>query len=284
MNNTITTIIQNALQEDIPSTDITSDCLFTQDTPTTATIISKEPGVFFGENIIKEVFQLVDPSVSVTLHIKDGDIFSPKTIIASLKGSALSLLKGERTCLNFIQRLSGIATQTKAFVAVLNDPSINVLDTRKTTPGLRLLEKAAVVAGGGKNHRFNLSDMVLIKENHLSHFLKTYGKEELALRFKTFKKANPTIPIEIEIESPSQLKDLDLSDVDYILFDNFTLEMIEEGIALKKELGYKAEIEISGNVALNTIGNYRGLEIQRISIGSITHSVKAIDFSMLIDL
>jgi nicotinate-nucleotide pyrophosphorylase (carboxylating) len=277
-------IIRKALEEDIPSSDITSDCLFTKDTITKATIISKEPGVFFGEALIKEVFQQIDPSVKIIQFVKDGDIFPPKTVIASFEGSALSLLKGERTCLNFIQRMSGIATQTKAFVAVLNDPSISVLDTRKTTPGLRNIEKAAVLAGGGKNHRFNLSDMVLIKENHLSHFLKNHSKDDLSERLKSFKTTHPTIPIEIEIELPAQLSYLDLSSVDYILFDNFTVPMIEEGLKIKKELGYSAEIEVSGNVALNTIGNYRGLDIDRISIGSITHSVKAIDFSMLIEL
>lgn len=277
-------LIQHALKEDIPVTDVTSDCLFDSNYSTTATIYAKESGIFYGEALIQGVFEHVDPSVIIHQHIHDGDSFEPKSVICDITGPALSLLKGERTCLNFIQHLSGIATQTHRFVSTLNDNSIDILDTRKTTPGLRQLEKAAVVAGGGKNHRFNLSDMVLIKENHLSHFLKTHPHTELKSRLSTFKKKNPSIPIEIEIESPDQLKSLDLSDVDFILFDNFSIDMIHEGLAIASELRYKAKIEISGNVTLDTVARYRGLGIDRISVGSLTHSVKSIDFSMLIVL
>ena len=277
-------LIQLALHEDIPSRDVTIDCLFDTNAHTTATIHAKESGIFYGESLISSVFQAIDPTVTITQHIHDGDSFEASTVICDFSGPALSLLKGERTCLNFIQHLSGVSTQTHRFVTALDDESIDVLDTRKTTPGLRLLEKAAVVAGGGKNHRFSLSDMVLIKENHLAHFLSIHSKKELAHRLSRFKTNNPTIPIEIEIESPNQLRLLDLNNVDFILFDNFSLDMIHEGLAITSELNYTAKIEVSGNVTLDTISRYKGLGIHRISVGSLTHSVKSIDFSMLITL
>ena len=284
MEKTVDHLIQLALKEDIPTHDVTVSCLFDTNTHTTATIYAKEPGIFYGESLISAVFQQLDPSVTLTQHIHDGDSFSDKSVICDFTGPANSLLKGERTCLNFIQHLSGVATQTHRFVTALNDSSIDVLDTRKTTPGLRLLEKEAVVAGGGKNHRFSLSDMVLIKENHLAHFLKLHSAEILKTRLSHFKKKNPTIPIEIEIESPAQLRLLDLHDVDFILFDNFTVEMIHEGLSIATDLNYSAKIEVSGNVTLESISRYRGLGIHRISVGSLTHSVKSIDFSMLVTL
>jgi len=284
MKKELITLIDLAIQEDLPGRDVTSDCLFYEDKTTTAEIIAKQEGVFFGAEIIPLVCHRIDPSLSVSVLVEDGHLCRNQTVIATFSGSARQLLIAERTCLNFIQRLSGVATQTKRFVDALDDASIHLLDTRKTTPGFRELEKAAVSAGGGYNHRMSLSDMVLVKENHIAHFLKHHSPEAFSERLRHFKLTHPDIPIEVEIENPEDLNTYDLSSVDYILFDNFSLDMIHRGIQLKKDRGYRAEIEISGNVSLETISRYRGLDIQRISVGSMTHSVPAMDFSMLIHL
>ena len=198
--------------------------------------------------------------------------------VVSLK----TVLKAERVMLNFIQRLSGIATTTSHFVARLNNPKIHVLDTRKTTPLYRFLERQAVVAGGGENHRLNLSDMVLLKENHLTQLANEGRLHQLHQLMETFKKTHPNIWIEIEIETIEQLQTMDLTLADVIMLDNFNLQTIEPAVKLCKILGFKALIEVSGNVTLDNIGRFSHLPIDRISVGSLTHSHKALDLSLLI--
>ncbi|MFT5171727.1 MAG: nicotinate-nucleotide pyrophosphorylase (carboxylating) [Candidatus Marinamargulisbacteria bacterium] len=275
-------LLKNALDEDRPETDITSAYFLPENPDVTASIISRQTGIFYGEEIIHAIFKVIGEKVDLNIFCPNGSPLEKNQRICSLKGPIKPILLAERVMLNFIQRLSGISTTTAQFVEELDDPSIKILDTRKTTPLLRSLERNAVKAGGGVNHRFSLSDMVLLKENHLSQWISKNTPQSLADRIARFKKENPDILVEIEVESINQLTALDLSSADIIMFDNFSLPQIEEGVTVCKNQNYQAEIEISGNVSLETIHQYAGLDIQRISIGSLTHSVRALDLSLLI--
>lgn len=281
MINEINAHIQLALQEDIPNGDITSQCLNIENYPGSATLLAKQSGIFYGEAIVSQVCTLVDTSISFSLSIKDGQSFHKGQSLGYLHGPYASLLKAERILLNFLQRLSGIATQANRYVKQLNNANIQILDTRKTTPGYRYLEKEAVKAGGAHNHRQNLSDMVLIKENHLAAFAEQHGIENLETTLIQFKKTSPHIQIEIEIETLEQLKTYPLEHVDFIMFDNFKVEDVQKGLVILKERNISADIEISGGITLDNIHHYANLNIQRISIGALTHSVPAIDFSLL---
>ena len=224
--------------------------------------------------------QIVTPPITPTIHIKNGSPLSPKTVIATLTGNAHSILKTERVMLNLLQRLSGIATQTNAYVHALNNPNIQILDTRKTTPLWRDLERKAVLAGGGYNHRHNLSDMVLIKENHLA--LNHTTPEQLATKLRTIKQTHPHLKIEIEIETLAQLETLPLEDVDYILLDNFSETLLDKAIMCCQKKYPTKLIEVSGNITLANIHTLQTKAIHRISCGALTHSVTACDLSLLI--
>ncbi len=273
-------LFQIALEEDCPAGDVTAQCLLKKNTLHEATIISKDTGIFCGELIFSSLIALVSPLIEYQIHVKDGEPLTPNQYIATLKGPAFSLLILERPLLNFLQRLCGISTLTHRYVTTLNNPKIDILDTRKTSPGLRDLEKYAVKIGGGKNHRMSLSDMVLIKENHLDALKKEGAIAELHTRIQSFKLAAPHIPIEIEIETLDQLEAFDLKAVDFILLDNFDISDIEKAIVQCKAKGYTAKLEISGNISLETLPLYRHLDIHRISIGKLTHSAPAFDLSL----
>ena len=275
-------LIQRALDEDMPRTDCTQDCLGATSDVCTARLITKENGVFYGVDIISTCCTILSPRIEPTIQFTDGQCMTAGDTIATLLGPADTILKIERTLLNFLQRLSGIATLTQQVVSVLDNPKIEVVDTRKTTPGLRFLEKRAVVAGGGHNHRFSLSDMVLIKENHLSRFLMSNEAGLLGEKIKNYKRDYPTIKVEIEIESIDQLSLFDLSDVDYIMLDNFSYEAIQAASVFIRSSYPNAKIEVSGNITIDTIASYRTLDIDRISMGCLTHSVRALDLSLLL--
>lgn len=281
MNQELNQLLMRALKEDIPKSDITFDCLLKENPIISATVIAKASGIFFGESIFKALFNETQESVS--LHVKDGEKVENKTLIATVSAPAKSLIGKERVLLNLIQRLSGIATLTHTFVKKLNTNHISVLDTRKTTPGLRFLEKDAVRAGGGTNHRQNLSDMVLIKENHLSLLDKESALSQLDNRIQSFKSSHPEIKIEIEIETLEQLKTVNFSNIDYVLLDNFSIDDVKEASAFLRKHWPLIEIECSGNINLDTISLYSNLDIDRVSVGSLTHSAKALDISLLID-
>ena len=281
LENETQTLIQMALKEDCPSTDITCQSLCLSNTPIEAKIIAKEPGIFFGHDVALMIRNAVDTTLNVTCHVQDGAAIANQQTLLSLSGPSLSLLRAERVLLNFLQRLCGIATTTHQYVQALNNPNIAILDTRKTTPGLRHLEKQAVVAGGGKNHRHSLSDMMLIKENHLRALSMEGRLNDLETCLIAHKKSHPLIPTEVEVETLDQIRTFPLHLVDYVMFDNFTPDMIKEGVTLLKARNIQAEIEISGGVTLDTLPLYRILPIHRISIGALTHSVKALDLSLL---
>jgi len=276
----LTELIQLTYEEDIPGGDITSELTVPVDTPADARIITKAEGVFFGTSVIRECIRHVDPTIHCSLDVADGDRITPNTRLMTLHGRMRSLLKFERVALNFLQRLCGVASSTRAYVDALGNANIQVLDTRKTTPLLRELEKQAIVAGGGANHRFGLSDMVLIKENHLLSMQTAGCLHELESRLIDFKSRHPNIPIEIEIETLSQIDQLPLHHADIVMFDNFPFELISVGAERLSRRAPTAKIEISGNITLDTISRYRHSPIHRISVGSLTHSVKALDLSM----
>ncbi len=273
--------IKNALHEDKPTIDVTSDLLLSDAHQATAHVISKAHGVFFGQPIIDGITSIT-PSLSCEQLLNDGDNVAPNDICVTITGDLRTIVEIERTLLNFLQRLSGIATITSEFVTALNDPSIAILDTRKTTPLLRDLEKQAVLSGGGRNHRFGLHDMVLVKENHLHLYLHHYGIEAFNQKINAHKKSHPTIPIEIEIPSFSLLKQLDLTHVDIVMFDNMSLHALAECIDYLNTQPASPLKEVSGNITLDSISLYKGIDIDRISIGSLTHSVNALDLSLLV--
>jgi nicotinate-nucleotide pyrophosphorylase (carboxylating) len=281
MFNEINDHIALAIKEDLPNGDITSQCLSLAAKSGKARIIAKEDGVFYGSDVLQAVCTHIDPTLSVSLSIHNGQSFYTGQTIAHITGDYANILKAERIMLNFLQRLCGIASMANRFVTALNDPNINILDTRKTTPGYRYLEKEAVKAGGAHNHRLNLSDMVLIKENHLTAFEEEHGLDALEATLAKFKKENPNIKIEIEVETLDQCQNLPLHTVDYVMFDNFSIEQIQAGIDILNSRNVNAEIEVSGGITLKTIHLYRGLNIHRLSVGGLTHSVKACDLSLL---
>jgi len=279
---TLDLIIQQSLNEDAPHGDITVDSLFDQSTSQNATLIAKSNGIFFGKAIIQAFLNYADPDHQVIFYVDDGDFVTASTKLCNFKSTFSKILLIERSMLNLIQHLSGVATLTNQFVKKLNAPHIAICDTRKTMVGLRNLEKNAVKAGGGTNHRFGLSDMILIKENHLKLFENLYALSSLDSVIQRAKRTNPQLKAEIEIETLDQLKTLPLASFDYVMFDNFSITSIPEASAFCRSLYPHLKIEVSGNVSLDTIENYRCLDIDRISIGALTHSAPAFDISLLL--
>lgn len=277
----ITECIKIAFHEDLPSIDVTSNLLLNNQRHAKAHIVSKAHGVFFGGPIIDAMNQM-NPLISCELLVNDGDTIVPNDICVSITGDLRTIVEIERTLLNFIQRLSGISTITSEFISALNDPTIDILDTRKTTPLLRELEKQAVVAGGGKNHRFGLHDMVLVKENHLYLYVEEFGMASFNEKIKGHKISEPTMLIEVEVSSLELLQQLDLNVIDIVMFDNMPFEELFRCIDFVNQQPKKPLKEVSGNIRLDTISMYRGIDIERISIGSLTHSVNALDLSLLV--
>jgi len=274
-------LVSSALYEDCPNEDISANLVLDNEQEGRAKIIAKSDGVFYGTEIIDTLFHISDSHANIVIYKRNGEKVISGDVICDIRSYSKTILKIERVLLNFLQRLSGVATTTRAYVDKLNNPSIQILETRKTTPMLRFLEKKAVVAGGGFNHRFSLSDMVLFKENHLHELRKSDKLHELPLIFKKFKNENPGTKVEIEVEQLDELKEWDLSGVDIIMFDNFSLSDIPKAIKICQEKGYPAQLEVSGNITLENIHLYRDFEIQRISIGALTHSYKVLDLSLL---
>ena len=278
----VDTLIDLAIQEDNPNGDISAELCIDTNSHSTAKLIAKENGVFFGTQICTQLISKIDPTIQLTLQTKDGQAFITSETLLTLSGSTKSLLILERVLLNFLQHLCGISTITQAYVKALNNDKIQLLDTRKTRPAYRHLEKAAVLAGGGYNHRLNLSDMVLLKENHVKAFLNDHDIATFSERLQKHRQKHPHIPIEIEVETLEELEAWPLEFADYIMLDNFSIPKIKDGLEICKKRHLNAQIEVSGNITLDTIQDYRNLDIHRISIGRLTHSVKAIDLSLLI--
>ncbi len=262
--------IEQGLKEDLGEGDITTDNIVPNDLVWQAEIIAKETIIICGIEIFKNTFLALDVNTICTSYFSDGDLIESGQKILSLKGRARVLLKGERTALNILQRLSGIATSTNEFVKLAD--KIKILDTRKTTPGLRIFEKYAVACGGGENHRFGLFDAVMIKDNHI----KAAGSIKEAVS-KIRKNLNETYKIEVEVSNLNEVEEAISCKVDRIMLDNMSLEKMKEAIY---RIDKKAEIEVSGGINIETVKQLSGLDLDFISIGALTHSSKAADISM----
>ncbi|MBN2794869.1 MAG: carboxylating nicotinate-nucleotide diphosphorylase [Clostridia bacterium] len=271
-NYKIDPIILNALDEDVSYVDITSDILISEDSKDTAEMMSKADGVVAGLSVAKRVFEIVDPTIEVEILKNDGDHVAYGDVLLRVKGSSRSLLKAERVALNLLQRMSGIATQAYLYANEVKDYKLRVVDTRKTTPGLRILEKYAVLKGGCFNHRFNLSDAVMIKDNHI----KAVGSITDAVN-----KAKAMIPhttkIEVEVESLLQLEEALKAKADIIMLDNMDNETMAKAVEMNKG---QAILEASGNITLERLKAIGAIGIDVVSVGALTHSVKAFDISM----
>lgn len=264
-------IIKDALLEDIPSEDITTNSIVDKKSMSTIELLCKEEGVVAGLEIFKRVFDILG-DVEVKLYKKDGDRIYPKENIAFLKGSTRNILLGERIALNLLQRMSGIATLTSVFTEELKGSKTKLLDTRKTTPNLRVLEKYSVRVGGGHNHRFNLSDGVMLKDNHISAAGGIKRAVELARDNTSFVRK-----IEVECENLEMVKEALEAKADIIMLDNMTLDAAREAVEV---ISGRALTEFSGNVSLKNIKNIGCIGVDYVSVGALTHSAKILDLSM----
>jgi len=272
-------IISLALEEDSALNDITSKNIISKDTVASAVLMAKHSGIICGLDVFKQVFLKLDKNFHFEIFKNDGQKVKNGDIILKMKGPAYYLLCGERTALNFIQALSGIATTTNIFANIVKNTNTCIYDTRKTMPGLRHISKYAVRCGGGKNHRMSLADMVLIKDNHLKLITNLVKKVE------EIRKKHKNILIQVECETKKHVLDALKAKVDLIMLDNMKKEQVKKMIKLIRQNStqtYKPEIEISGGVNLNTIKEYAKLGIDRISIGMLTHSAPSLDISLKI--
>ena len=268
--------VAHALREDLggevnADNDITAQ-LLPKETHSHAVIITREDGIFCGKRWVEEVFtQLAGNKVTVTWHVEDGDIISANQSLFELEGPSRVLLTGERTALNFVQTLSGVASEVRTYVNLLAGTKTQLLDTRKTLPGLRTALKYAVLCGGGANHRLGLSDAFLIKENHII----ASGSVRQAVE-KAFW-LHPDVPVEVEVESLEELKDAIKAGADIIMLDNFNTEQMREAVILTKG---QAQLEVSGNVTRQTLREFAETGVDFISVGALTKHVQALDLSM----
>lgn len=271
------TMIRLALAEDVRSGDVTSAWTIPENQNQHARLIAKEDGVLAGLPVIELVFAELNANVNVTLHKQDGDVVKKGDLIAELEGSTRDLLTGERTLLNFIQQLSGVASVAHTFQKALEGGKTKVLDTRKTLPGFRTLQKYAVRVGGGSNHRMGLFDMVLVKDNHIAAAGGVLEALEVVRKNNT-----ENLMVEMEVESLEDLKKLLNKGVDVIMLDNMSNEMMAEALKIIKDSGDKVLVEGSGNMTLERAKEIATLGLDYISVGALTHSVRALDISMRI--
>jgi len=269
-------LIDRALEEDLAGGDITSDALIPLHTKGKASLIVKAPGILAGIDVSKLVFLKIDPFLNFSIHVKDGSRVKPGDNIATVEGDVPGILKGERTALNILQHLSGIATQTSLYVDAVRGLPVKILDTRKTLPGLRMLEKYAVSAGGGINHRMNLGDMVLIKDNHIA-VLRRQGLSIGDMVRLARNRTPQNIKIEIETTNPGEALEAAESGADVVMLDNMDLDAMRQAVALIK---HKAIVEASGGVSLDNVRAIGETGVDWISVGAQTHSARALDISL----
>jgi len=265
-------IVKRALLEDIGSGDITSDSIFYGNEETAGVFLLKQDGVIAGLNVAAAVFEILSPCIKFTPKIKDGEELQKGAIIAEIQGPTAQILKGERVTLNFLQHLSGIATMTRQLVKKIQNTGAKITDTRKTTPGLRVLEKYAVRVGGGVNHRFGLYDSVLIKDNHI----KAAGGIKPAVQ-KVRMRLSHTMKIEVETESPEQVSQALEAGADIIMLDNMDAPTMKQAVDM---IGGQAITEASGGITEQNIAYIARTGVDYISVGALTHSVKALDISL----
>jgi nicotinate-nucleotide pyrophosphorylase (carboxylating) len=269
-------VIDLALAEDISHGDVTSEALIPPDLFSKASLLIKEKGVLAGIEVARRVFQRVDPLVEVDILIKDGSAIKPGDIAGNISGSVISILKAERTALNFLQRLSGIASLTARYAAKARGTDAKIYDTRKTTPGLRLLEKYAVRTGGGQNHRLHLGDAVLIKDNHINA-LRATGMNIRDIVGKARRNAPVGVTIEVEVTNISEVQEALKGGADIIMLDNMGID--DMGRSVKMAAG-RVRLEASGGITLANVRQIAMTGVDIISIGALTHSYKALDISL----
>lgn len=275
MNTYVQLNVKCALEEDLGGEidlkrDLTAQ-LIPQDTQNHAVVITREAGIFCGKEYVQEVYRQLGSNVSISWNVDDGDAINPGQELFSVQGDARVMLSAERTTLNFVQTLSGVATTTNAYVKAIEGTNCKLLDTRKTIPGLRAALKYAVTCGGGKNHRMGLYDMYLIKENHI---IACGGIDKAIAKAHQL---SPGTKIEVEVENLNELQQALDANADIIMLDNFDFQMMKDAVALTNK---KAQLEISGNVTIETIGRFAATGVDFISVGALTKNVRALDLSM----
>lgn len=264
-------VVDLALDEDAPHGDLTSEVFVPADAVATADLVAREPGVFAGAEVFEVAMTTLDPAVKVVVHVADGERFEAGTPLATVHGNARAVLRGERIALNLVQRMCGIATMTAAYVEAAG-PGVRVADTRKTTPGLRALERHAVRCGGGQNHRFSLSDAVMAKDNHLALV------DDVTEAIRAARARLPhTTHLEVEADRIDQIEPVLAGGVDTIMLDNFSLDDLRAGVEL---VAGRALVEASGGVDLSSIGAIATTGVDVISVGALTHSVRNLDLGL----
>jgi nicotinate-nucleotide pyrophosphorylase (carboxylating) len=274
-------ILERAFAEDAPAGDITSQLLIPAEATATAVLNARVPGVFSGATVFRDAMLLIDPDTDVELLLADGEAFDAGTHLARVSGRARSVLLAERVALNLVQRMSAIATKTAEFVKLTEGTAARITDTRKTTPGLRVLERFAVRCGGGANHRFSLSDAVLAKDNHLAVMTGGDPAKLTGLLAAARAQLGHTTHFEVEVDSINQIEPVLAAGVDTIMLDNFTVEELRAGVEL---IGGRARVEASGNVNLQTVAGIAATGVDVISVGGLTHSVTALDQGLDVEL
>jgi len=270
-------VVRLALDEDAPWGDLTSETLIPASATATAELVAREPGVFSGGRVFAATFAATDPTIRVDVLVADGSRFSHGDRLARVTGPARAVLTAERVALNLTQRMTGVATLTDRYVAAVRGTQARIVDTRKTTPGLRALERHAVVSGGGRNHRFSLSDAVMAKDNHLA----LVGPDLTGALRAARERLPHTTRIEVEVDRLEQIPAVLAAGVDIIMLDNFTLDDLRAGVEL---IAGRAVVEASGGVNLDTVADIAATGVDVISVGALTHAARGIDLGLDIAL
>lgn len=269
-------VVTAALAEDAPWGDLTSETLLPAAATARAELVAREDGVFSGGAVFAAAFTLTDPTIVVDVHLHDGARFSPGDVLAVVTGPARALLTAERIGLNFVQRMSGIATLTSRYVAEVAHTGARIVDTRKTTPGLRAVERQAVRDGGGHNHRFSLSDAVMVKDNHLA-VLTASGVSVTQALESAIARLPHTTHVEVEVDRLDQIDAVLAAGVDTVMLDNFSLDDLRAGV---ERIAGRAQVEASGGVSLATVRAIAETGVDVISVGALTHSAPALDLGL----
>jgi nicotinate-nucleotide pyrophosphorylase (carboxylating) len=270
-------VVRLALDEDAPWGDVTSQTLIATSMRVKAQLVAREPGVLSGEDLFTAAMSLTDPAISTRFSVHDAETFTASTVLATVEGSARAILQAERVALNFVQRMSGIATLTAQYVSAIAGTRARVVDTRKTTPGLRLMERYAVRCGGGHNHRYSLSDAVLVKDNHLA-ILAANGVCDVAEALRSMRAHLPhTTHVEVEVDRPEQIESILRAGADTVLLDNFTTAQLSSAVTQIKD---RALVEASGGITLARIREVAETGVDIISVGALTHSVRSLDLGL----
>jgi nicotinate-nucleotide pyrophosphorylase (carboxylating) len=273
-------IIDRALAEDLGNGDVTTEALISSDQQGTGFIVAKQEGILAGTGVAKQIFHRVDPELKFEIFLEDGTRVKPGNRVARVSGSIASILRAERVVLNFLQHLSGIASETNRYMARVEGLPVRIMDTRKTTPGLRSLEKYAVRMGGGENHRMNLGDGILIKDNHLAGLRnRGLGIKEIITRAR--KNAPERLPVEVEVRNISEALEAVEAGADIVMLDNMNIEDIRKAVT---SIHGRALIEASGGITLENVRAVAETGVDFISIGALTHSASALDISLELEL